>query len=169
MNAYCEQEDVTRDREIIEVIAYQPHHQPLFEKFNRNWIEAYFEMEPIDFQILQSPEEYILNKGGFIWMARYNNEIVGTVALKFVEDGVYEFSKMAVDEKFRGKKIGRALAETAIKHAKALHAKRIILYSQTGLRAAIELYKKLGFHEIPVDGRYKRSDIKMELLLNNSI
>jgi ribosomal protein S18 acetylase RimI-like enzyme len=31
------------------------------------------------------------------------------------------------------------------------------------LKHALALYKKLGFVEIPVDGPYKRSDIKMEL------
>jgi ribosomal protein S18 acetylase RimI-like enzyme len=151
---------------LIEVIPYQKIHQPLFEKFNRSWIEAYFEMEPIDFQVLQAPEEHILRKGGFIWMARYNNEIVGTVALKLVEDGIYEFSKMAVDERFRGKGIGNALAEVAITHAKMKKAKQILLYSETSLKAAIALYKKLGFQEIHNDGRYKRSDIKMALNLD---
>jgi ribosomal protein S18 acetylase RimI-like enzyme len=149
----------------IEVVEYEAKHQPLFEKLNRDWIEKYFEMEPIDFQVLQSPEEHILKRGGSIFMASYHKQVVGTVALKFVEEGVYEFSKMAVDERFQGKKIGRALAEVAIQRAKQRGAHRILLYSQTGLEAAIALYRKLGFVEIPVDGRYKRSDIKMELIL----
>jgi hypothetical protein len=33
------------------------------------------------------------------------------------------------------------------------------------LETAITMYRKLGFVEIPVDGIYKRSNIKMELLL----
>ena len=96
-------------------------------------------------------------------MASYENEIAGTVALKFVSPGIYEFTKMAVDEKFQGKKIGKTLAEVAIAQAKALDAGKIILYSNTMLETAITLYRKLGFVEVPVDGPYKRSDIKMEL------
>ena len=72
---------------------------------------------------------------------------------------------MAVDEKFQGKKIGQALADAAIAKAKSLGAKKIILYSNTILAPAIALYRKIGFKEIPVDGTYKRSDIKMELPL----
>jgi len=34
------------------------------------------------------------------------------------------------------------------------------------LETAIAMYRKLGFKEIPVDGLYKRSDIKMELKLD---
>ena len=99
-------------------------------------------------------------------MGTYNKEIVGTAAVKFVEPGTYEFTKMAVDVKFQGKKIGRAIAEAAISWSRNLGAKRIILYSNTKLETAIAMYRKLGFKEIPLDGPYKRSNIKMELKLD---
>lgn len=149
----------------VEIIGYTPEHQPWFEKFNRDWIEKYFWMEPLDFEILQNPEEHIINKGGYIFFVLYDKEIAGTVALKNISSGIYEFTKMAVDEKFRGKNLGKALAVAAINKAKEMGAEKIILYSNTVLEAAIELYKKLAFKEIPVDGPYKRSNIKMELIL----
>lgn len=150
---------------MITMLDYTSFYQPWFEKLNRNWIEKYFWMEPIDVAVLQDPETYIIDKGGAIIMASVDDEIAGTVALKFVEKGVYEFTKMAVDEKFQGQKIGLALAEAAIEKAESLGAKKIILYSSTKLVPAISLYRKLGFVEIPVDGPYKRSDIKMQLNL----
>jgi GNAT superfamily N-acetyltransferase len=148
-----------------EIVEYRNEHQPWFEKFNRDWIEKYFWMEPLDFEVLQHPDDHIIKKGGTILMALLEKQIAGTVALKFVEPGVYEFTKMAVDEKFRGKKLGQALADAAIAKAKKLGAKRIILYSNTVLEPAIELYRKLGFKETVLDGPYKRSNIKMELIL----
>ncbi len=147
----------------IEIVTYRPEHQPWFERLNRNWIEKFFWIEPLDIAILQYPDKNIIEKGGEIFMALYQKEMAGTVALKFIEPGVYEFTKMAVDEKFQGKKIGEMLAQVAIQHAKQRQAKRIFLYSNTKLKAAIGLYRKLGFVEIPLDGPYKRSDIKMEL------
>ena len=149
----------------LEMIEYQPEHQPWFEKFNRQWIEEYFWMEPIDIEILQNPDESIISKGGKILVALCDKEIAGTVALKFIDPLTYEFTKMAVDKKFRGLKIGQALGEGAIEKAKALGANKIILYSHTVLVPAVTLYKKLGFVEVPVDGPYKRSNIKMELEL----
>lgn len=149
----------------IDVFDYSEEHQPWFEKLNRDWIEKYFWMEPVDFQVLQHPDEHIVSKGGAILMASYNKEIAGTVALKYVTTGMYEFTKMAVDEKFQGKKIGQALADAAIEKAKALGCDKIILYSNTKLEPAIALYRKIGFKEVPLDGPYKRSDIKMELIL----
>jgi len=153
---------------VIEIVAYQPEYQPWFEKLNRDWIEKFFWMEPLDFEVLQNPETQILKSGGFLFMALYQKEVAGTVALKFVEPGVYEFTKMAVDERFRGKKVGEILSNVAIVKAKENGAKKIILYSNTKLNAAINLYRKLGFIEIPLDGPYKRSDIKMELKLTPS-
>lgn len=150
---------------VLEIIDYQPEHQPWFEQLNRSWIERYFWMEPIDFEVLQKPEIHILRNKGKIFMARYQNTIVGTVALKFVEKGLYEFTKMAVDDKYQGLKIGRALAEAAIENAKQENAEAIILYSNTALKNAIELYRKLGFVEVPLDGPYERSDIKMKLII----
>jgi GNAT superfamily N-acetyltransferase len=148
-----------------QILAYTQAHQPWFEKFSRDWIEKYFWMEPVDVQVLERPDEHIISKGGEILMATWQDEIAGTVALKFVSPGIYEFTKMAVDEKYRGKKIGEALAIAAISKARELGAAKIILYSNTVLKPAIALYRKLGFVEIPVDGPYKRSNIKMELVL----
>lgn len=148
---------------ILEIVNYEPAHQPWFEKLNREWIEKYFWMEDIDEQVLQHPESHILNHGGAILMARFQHEVAGTVALKNVEPGVYEFTKMAVAEPHQGKKIGEMLAHVAIQTAKERGAKKIILYSNTKLHKAIALYRKLGFVEVALDGPYKRSNIKMEL------
>jgi ribosomal protein S18 acetylase RimI-like enzyme len=154
---------------MIQILDYTQQHQPYFEKLNRDWIEKYFWMEPIDYDVLQHPDVHILNKGGHILMAQYNNEVVGTVALKHVQGSVYEFTKMAVDDKHQGLKIGLRLAEAAIEKAKSLNATSIILYSSTKLPPALALYRKVGFSEIPLDGPYKRSDIKMELVLTNGL
>ncbi len=151
---------------ILEIINYKPVHQPWFEKLNRHWIEKYFSIGPIDELVLQNPETHIIENGGAILMAQYQHEVAGTVALKFVEPGVFEFTKMAVAETHQGKKIGETLAHVAIQTAKERGAKKIILYSNTILHKAINLYRKLGFVEVPLDGPYKRSDIKMELSMS---
>ncbi|MBK5279389.1 MAG: GNAT family N-acetyltransferase [Bacteroidia bacterium] len=155
------------ENSIIEIVRYRPEHQPCFEKLNRDWIEKFFWMEPIDVEVLQHPEIHIIQKGGEIFMGIYMKAIAGTVALKYVAPDVYEFTKMAVGENFQGKKIGEMLSQVAIQHAKHLLAKKIILYSNTKLNAAINLYRKLGFKEVTLDGPYKRSNIKMELNLSS--
>lgn len=149
----------------VEIVKYNSSHQKAFETLNPEWIEKYFWMEPVDFEVLQNPDKNIISHGGEIFMAQLGEETVGTVALKFVSNGVYEFTKMAVNENHQGKQIGKKLALAAIEEAKARKADKIILYSNTKLDTAIQLYFKLGFVEVPVDGPYKRSNIKMEMSL----
>jgi ribosomal protein S18 acetylase RimI-like enzyme len=149
----------------LEIIEYRDEHQPWFEKLNREWIEKYFAMEPPDYEILQNPSEKILKHGGSIFMAIFDGSVAGTVALKSHSGGIFELTKMAVNAKYQGKKIGRALAEAVIARARDSGAEKIILYSNTMLEPAIALYKSLGFREVPVDGPYKRSNIKMELIV----
>ena len=146
---------------------FKPEDKTFFEHFNRQWIEEFFTMEPVDHDVLTDPEKHILSKGGTILMACDGGKPAGTVALKYVAPGVFEFTKMAVDIPYRGKNIGKALCLGAIERARLLGAKRIILYSNTVLAPAIALYRSVGFKELPVDGPYKRSNIKMVLEINN--
>lgn len=147
----------------IDIVEYNVAHQPYFEKFNRDWIEKYFWLEEIDKYVLQHPQEAIIDKGGAVLMATCNDEVAGTVALKKVNDEVVEFTKMAVMESFRRRGIAEALSHASFEKAKALGFTKIILYSNRKLSAAITMYHKLGFVEVPIEpGVYERSDIKME-------
>lgn len=137
-----------------------------FRDLNLEWIEKYFEVEPNDRKVLSDPNGYIISKGGAIFMAEYNAEIIGTCALVKVNDSTYELAKMAVAPKAQGLKIGYMLGQAIIEKAKALNAKTIYLLSNRTLASALSLYVKLGFKEVPLDSNeYKRSDIKMELSL----
>lgn len=148
----------------MKIIEYRPEHQAYFEQFNRNWIEKYFVMEPVDEFVLTNPEEALLKPGGAILMASCDGEIAGTVALRKVDDTTFEFTKMAVDEKFRRRGIAEALSLASFKKAKELGAETVILYSNSILTPAIRLYEKLGFEHVPVGiGEYKRSDVKMKI------
>ncbi|HTQ64418.1 MAG TPA: GNAT family N-acetyltransferase [Puia sp.] len=152
--------------ENIRIVDYEPHHQQYFEQLNRAWIEKDFHLEPVDKFVLMEPEKAILNRGGAILMAYFNDEVAGTVGLKKVDYSTYELIKMTVSEKFRRKGIAEKLSKAAIEKAKSKGASRLILYSQTCLQPAIHLYKKLGFTEVPLEaGTYERCDIKMEMIL----
>jgi GNAT superfamily N-acetyltransferase len=159
---------MTTNSKGITIRDYEPADQPHFEMLNREWIEQYFDMEPIDISVLQEPEKNILQQGGRILMAICEGSIAGTVALRWASPKVMEFTKMAVHRDYRRRKIGEALGKAAVDTARALGATHIILYSNTVLVPAITLYRKLGFQTVPLDGMYKRSDIKMQLPLNSN-
>ncbi len=153
----------------ITVVDYEAKHQPYFEKFNRQWIEAWFTMEPVDEYVLTNPEEAILKDGGAILMGLCNGEIAGTVGLRKVDDKTYEFTKMAVGENFRRRGIAEALSYASFEKAKALGADKVILYSNTKNANAIKLYEKIGFKHLPVEpGVYERANVKMEIAVVSS-
>lgn len=150
----------------IEIIPYRAEHAFHFARLNKAWIEKYFFLEDLDKWVLENPHEAILSKGGAILMASYDGAVAGTVALIKVNSEEYEFAKMAVDEAYQRRGIAEALSHAAFDKAEELGAKKVSLYSQTSLAAAIHLYRKLGFVEVPMDSKlYKRANIKMEMAL----
>lgn len=151
----------------LHIVPFQPNLADYFKELNLAWVRKYFFVEPLDEEMLSHPQENIINKGGQIFFAQLNKEVVGTFALLKVQEGVFELSKMAVVEEMQGKKIGNQLLEFAIDQAKQLGAQKLILFSNTKLSPAIHLYKKYGFTEVPIGAsEYKRSDIKMEKFIS---
>lgn len=150
----------------VEIIPFQKEYSGQFYDLNIEWLEAFFYVEDHDKEVLGNPQSYIIDNGGFIFFAKYNNEIVGTVALMNESFG-FELSKMAVSPKYRGLKIGQKLMEHCISFAKKKKWEELIIYSSRKLENAIYIYKKYGFIEIPVekDCPYERCDIKMVLKL----
>jgi len=152
--------------ETIQILDYRPEFASCFERFNRAWLERYFRVEDIDARVLGNPEEYIIGPGGCVLFAALDDRIIGTVALKKVDEGIYEMTKMAVDEKYRGLGAGKILCTAALQRAAEMNARKVILYSNTLLANAIGIYRKMGFREIPLEkGLYERADIMMEYLV----
>lgn len=154
----------------IDIVSYQPEYASYFNLFNRDWLEEYFKVEPIDDYVLTHPEEAIINQGGYILFAVMNNQVIGTVALKPVSENVYELTKMAVDRRKRGLGAGQLLCKRVVGLARALGAKKVILYSQKQLKPALGIYLKNGFVDRPVvHGVYARADVMMELNMGTDL
>ncbi|ABQ03184.1 GNAT family N-acetyltransferase [Flavobacterium johnsoniae] len=158
------------NKDQVEIAAYNSKYQKSFKDLNIEWISNYFEVEPNDIKALDHAEEYIINKGGEIFSAVLNDEVLGVCAL-IKSDGKnydYELAKMAVSPKTQGKGVGLLLAESAIKWASEKGASKIYLESNTKLTPAIKLYEKLGFKRITgISSAYNRVDIQMLLTLNS--
>ena len=155
-----------RIREDVQLINYDPAYDQIFHDLNIEWLETFFYVESHDTEVLQNPKSYIIDNDGYIFFAKFNNEIVGTVAL-INEKECYELSKMAVSPKYQGLKIGQKLMDKCISFSREQGWKEIMLYSNRILTPAINLYRKVGFVEVELekDVYYERADIKMKLRL----
>jgi DNA-binding MarR family transcriptional regulator/GNAT superfamily N-acetyltransferase len=151
----------------VEVLRYSPKYKDDFRELNFEWISKYFEIEEEDRKILSNPEEMIISKGGEIFFARIDDEIVGTCAAVKVDKTTYELAKMAVTEKAQGKQAGKKLAFAVIGFAYSKGANSVILETNSGLHSAIRLYESIGFKNVPgtFDSKYSRSTFRMKLEL----
>lgn len=160
-----------REHSEVEIVEYQPQYKKSFYELNRKWIESYWELEPHDIEVLENPEKHILEKGGHIFVALYNGFPVGVCALcPMPEESAYDFelAKLAVNNSIQRKGIGRRLCEAVIDKARELGGEMLFLESNTRLKPAIALYRKLGFKELPeYHPAYARGDIQMELQLKS--
>ena len=148
----------------LKIISYSPHLKQHFIDLNKAWITTYFEIESHDIEQLDYHKENIIDKGGQIYFAQIDDKIVGTVALINAGNNVFELAKMAVLPAFQGRNIGKKLAVHLINESQKLHCKKLYLISQTSLVPAINLYKKLGFVEVPLESNlYKRANFKAEM------
>lgn len=158
----------TRESKNVEIVNYEPKYKEVYKALNAEWISTYFKMEDADYKMLDDPEGYVLNHGGHIFVAIYNDEPIGVCALLKRTDPEYEYelAKMAVSPRAQGKHAGWLLGQAVIEKAKFLGADKLYLESNTLLKPAINLYHKLGFNKVP--GRntgYERVNIQMELQL----
>jgi GNAT superfamily N-acetyltransferase len=150
--------------ELVKIVEFTDEYGPYFKALNVTWIEKFFELEEQDVYTLSHPKESILQKGGHILFARINETIVGTCSLRPIDKETIELGKMAVNESYQGLGIGKMLLKAAIQKARSGNFKRLTLYSNTTLTAAIALYTTMGFRPIPKnDFHSKRSNIKMVL------
>ncbi|HEY5940117.1 MAG TPA: GNAT family N-acetyltransferase [Gemmatimonadales bacterium] len=151
-----------------EVVRYREEFRSAFERLNREWIEAYFVLEPADRQILGDPRRKILDPGGQVFFVLEGDEVRGTCAVLRHSADECEIAKMAVAPATRGRGYGDLLMEASLAFAREIHSRRVVIVSNTVLVPAIRLYRKHGFVEVPLasDGRYRRANIRLELELD---
>lgn len=160
----------TRESREVRIVPYESCYKPVFRSLNEQWITRYWQLEKHDIECIDHPQENIIDKGGYIFVALYRHEPVGVCALCRMDDAKYgyELAKLAVEPDMRGKGIGYMLCKAAVDKARSLEAKGVFLESNTLLEPAIHTYKKLGFRELDeYHPAYERGDIQMELIFND--
>jgi PhzF family phenazine biosynthesis protein len=154
----------------VQIRDYRTEYASAFAQLNLAWIEQHFSVEEPDRASLLEVERHIIAPGGNVLFAvGTDNEVLGCVALKVVQPGVMELTKMAVDARRRGHGIGAELMRAALRDARARGTRTLLLDTHSSLRPAIALYQRFGFRQVPLRASpYRRSDVSMELDLNSA-
>ncbi|HMK18756.1 MAG TPA: GNAT family N-acetyltransferase [Chitinophagaceae bacterium] len=148
----------------IDIIEYDKKYHADFKRMNLDYLNKYNLTESHDMIILDNPEEIVIKSGGFIWLAKAGDEIVGTVGIMPEGHGIFELIKMCVAESWRGRGISKLLMETCLQKVKDLGGEKLFLFSNHQLQTALKLYTKYGFKNVEVtDSPFETADVKMEL------
>jgi putative acetyltransferase len=94
---------------------------------------------------------------GRLLLAEFKTQLVGCVALHKWDAGVCEMKRLYLRPSFRGKGLGRAIAEKIIAEGRNIGYQRMRLDTiEPIMKDAVGMYRKLGFQEIPP---YRRNPI----------
>lgn len=123
--------------------------QKILNLFDQNWywLIANEGSSPAFYLKYRTPNENPVYFGKLkIKVLRENNDLAGFIAYYMEQPKEWRLLFLAVDEKWRGKGYGTALAEYAMNDMIAAGAEKIGLWTRLS-NPAQRIYKKLGFKE----------------------
>ncbi len=131
-----------------------------------NEFRKYLEIQKYDHEVENLEEKYGLPFGR-LYVAYFEDEIAGCIALRKLNDSQCEMKRLYVKPQFRNKGIAKFLVEMIISDAKEIGYDSMLLETLPFLTTTIEMYKKIGFYEIgcyndsPLDNTiYMKLDLK---------
>ncbi|HZE26947.1 MAG TPA: GNAT family N-acetyltransferase [Terriglobales bacterium] len=123
--------------------------------------------QSFDQELAALPGDYAPPDGRLL-LAELEGQLAGCVALHKLGAGICEMKRLYLRSRFRGRGLGRILAETILSEARMIGYNRLRLDTVAPLmNDAVAMYRRLGFKEItpyranPIEGA-----LYMELDLN---
>lgn len=89
--------------------------------------------------------------GAYFVLTGEQGQVLGGSGFERVEfiDSCVELQKLYIQDSIKGKGYGRRLVEAVEGAARGLGFTKVYLETHSNLREAVQLYKKLGYREIP--------------------
>jgi carbonic anhydrase len=114
------------------------------------WLGVDLSYQNFDQEMASLPGTYVAPQGR-LFFAEVDGRPAGCVGVRPLpdSDGVCEMKRLYVDPAERGHGIGAALALAAIKAAKEIGFRKLIIDTLPNMRMAVKLYRELGFTEAP--------------------
>ena len=114
------------------------------------WLGVDLSYQNFDQEMASLPGAYTATEGR-LFFAEIEGRPAGCVGVRPLpeSEGVCEMKRLYVDPEERGHGVGNALALAAIKAAKEIGYRKLIIDTLPSMRMAVKLYRELGFTEAP--------------------
>jgi len=157
----------------LAMILIEPARSPAQIEHARSLFRAYADslgvdlsFQDFDRELRELPGDYVPPKGR-LFLAYDAERVAGCGALRDLGDHVCEMKRLYVVPEFRGKRVGRMVAEALIAAAREIGYRAMRLDTLPAMLEAQSLYHALGFREI---APYRYNPVPgtkfMELVLN---
>ena len=104
--------------------------------------------QSFDQELAGLPGDYAPPDGRLL-VVQYRDQLAGCVALHSMGPGICELKRLYLRPQFRGKGLGRALAERVIAEARVMGCRKMRLDTvEPVMPNAVAMYRRLGFKEI---------------------
>lgn len=119
----------------------------LFREYS-NWLQVDLCFQSFEKELAELPGAYA-PPSGRLWLIFDEGKLAGCIALRGLGNSVCEMKRLYVRENFRGRGLGRLLAQRLIDEARRIGYERMRLDTLPGhMDRAIAMYRSLGFREI---------------------
>jgi len=124
---------------------------------------AYYEERGVLQEMDSIQQNYFDNDGIFLVLTE-DGQIIGTGAIRKIEDRICELKRLWLLTEYHGKGLGYRMMQELLSFAREKGYERIRLETELTQKRALGFYKRLGFYEIQ---RYSENaeDIAMEMIL----
>jgi putative acetyltransferase len=119
----------------------------LFKEYS-GWLNIDLSFQLFDEELVSLKTMYAAPSGGIV-LCKVENGFIGCVGIRKIDDDIAELKRMFIQPAYQKRGIGKILLDKAIGLAEKLGYKTIRLDTLNYMTAAINLYKKRGFYEIP--------------------
>ena len=120
-------------------------------QFFRNyaaWLGVDLSYQNFDEEMATLPGRYAEPQGRLFY-AEHEGRGAGCVGIRPLAEGVCELKRLYVDPACRGLGVGRLLALEAIRAARRIGYRKMLIDTLPAMRIAVRLYRELGFQEAP--------------------
>ena len=112
----------------VTIVSFDEEYSSIFYELNKLWIEESWLLEKSDKFDLLNPKESIIDKGGEIFFALIDGNVIGTVAMIRSADRIYELAKMTIEINYRGNGVANKLMDQCLNYAINNNAQQIYLF-----------------------------------------